>query len=582
MRKALLVLLLGMFFASPKGLRAGEAAKPEWQKRWVYVPSNLYVNENLPKLEALFKRAKAAGYNGVLFTDYKTFTWWNLDAAERWKANARKLRALCTDLGLELNLCVMPFGYASSLLFNDVNLANGMPVKDAPLLAQGGALVPQQTAELKNGSFEERQDHRALGFGFQDNIGAGSFIDTETVKHGAAALRFEDVGKVNPHGHGRINQKLKVKPWTQYRLRVWLKAERLTAGEVKLLVLAGKRTLQHQYVPYLADGELRRLHGARDFTCDWVEASVTFNSLDNEEVGVYLGQWGGKTGKLWFDDCRIDDAPTLNLLRRDSLPIRLAGEDGTLYEEGKDFERVEDPKLGRAKWPGTYDTRHEPPVIKLTADSRIKEGQKVLFSGYHATIVMQGQMNCSMSEPKVFELCKLELEKAIESVNPDGWFMSHDEIRCAGWEPAQLEKFKTSGELLAHNIRRCYEIANETGGGKPVYVWSDMYDPHHNAHEDFYLVNNTIAGSWEGLDPNVIVMKWGGGKIARPGLQHFAARGHKQMIAGYYDEDVRKNHEMWLEAARDVPGVIGAMYTTWADDYANLEKFAEVWWGGGK
>lgn len=162
------------------------------------------------------------------------------------------------------------------------------------------------------------------------------------------------------------------------------------------------------------------------------------------------------------------------------------------------------------------------------------------------------------------------------------WKLSH----AARWKANAGKLRKMTRDLgmelcpAVFPIKRCFEIANEKGGAKPVYVWSDMYDPNHNARNKFYLVNNTIEGSWEGLDPRIIVMKWGGGKIARPGLEFFAGRGHKQMIAGYYDGDVSANHKMWLEAAKEVPDVIGTMYTTWVDKYDDLEKFAEVWWGG--
>lgn len=551
-----------------------------WRKRWLYMPTNLYVNENLPKLRDLMRRAVDAGYNGVLFTDYKTFTWWQLDYADRWKENAGKLREMADEFGLELNVCVFPFGYASSLLWHDVNLASAIPVKDAPLVAGNGVLKPEPTVNLLNGSFEEHRDNRALRYSFQDNVGESSFIDREMVKHGEVSLRFEDVGKVNQHGHGRISQTIKVQPWQQYRFRAWMKTENLTASQVKMLVLAGNRTLQHQYLVIKTGGRERHVGSFRNVTTDWVEQSVTFNSLDNSEVRIYVGTWGGKTGKIWWDNLRVEDAPTLNLLRRDSLPFVIRGEDGTVYEEGRDFERVEDPQLGNKPWPGQYNTRHDPPEIRLTPGSRIAGGQKVFLSCCHTTMVHAAQMNCSMSEPKVFDLCRLQMKKTVEALNPDGFFMSHDEIRVAGWEPNQVERFETSGELFAFNIRRCFDIAHAEGGSKPVYLWSDMYDPNHNAHENFYLVNNTIAGSWEGLDRRIIIMKWGGGKLARPGLEFFAGRGHRQMIAGYYDGNVKSNHRMWMEAAEGIPGIIGAMYTQWGSGYGKMEEFAETWWGG--
>ena len=78
------LLIVAAAWAGPDPVRNA------WERRWVYVSSNLYVDANMPKLQALLNRAGRADYNGVLFTDYKTFTWWELDAAERWARNARR------------------------------------------------------------------------------------------------------------------------------------------------------------------------------------------------------------------------------------------------------------------------------------------------------------------------------------------------------------------------------------------------------------------------------------------------------------------------------------------------------------
>ena len=57
---ALGACLTGIAFAAPPELR------------WVYLQQNLQVKENLPKIEAILRRAKAAGYNnGVVLADYK-------------------------------------------------------------------------------------------------------------------------------------------------------------------------------------------------------------------------------------------------------------------------------------------------------------------------------------------------------------------------------------------------------------------------------------------------------------------------------------------------------------------------------
>lgn len=557
---------------------AASQARRHFSKRWVYVSSNLYVNDNVGHLERLLQRAQKAGYNGVLFNDYKTFTWWQLDDAQRWRTNAQKLREITRTLNMELVVCVFPFGYADPLLWHDVNLAAGMPIKQAPLQRMGNELKPVQTAALRNGSFEEFNNDQAVHFAFQDDPGKGSFIDHEVKKEGKTSLRFENLGDANPHGNGRICQTVAVRPWQQYRIRIWMKTEDLTGDEIKLLVLGGERTLQWQHLQMKSDDQYRYIRQVNRLTTDWVEQCVTFNSLDNESVMVYAGIWGGRKGKLWWDDWRIESAPALNILRRDSLPVTLTGADASVYEEGRDVEPIVDPDLGRLHWPGSYDTRHDAPVIRLTETTRIKPDQTVFLSCYHPALVYDGQVNCSLGDPKVFELCRTQIDYTEAALQPDGYLMSHDEIRCAGWEPDEIKDYKSSGELLAYNIKTCYQIIRDAAGKKPVYVWSDMFDPHHNARREYYLVNNTLEGAWEGLDKNIVILKWGEGETAESGLKFFADRGHTQMIAGYYDSDVESNFNLWNKAMRDIANVNGILYTTWQNEYTDIEAFASTWW----
>ena len=46
-----------------------------------------------------------------------------------------------------------------------------------------------------------------------------------------------------------------------------------------------------------------------------------------------------------------------------------------------------------------------------------------------------------------------------------------------------------------------------TGNTRPsfetIYVWNDMFDPFHNAVNDYYLVRGDLKGSWEGLPKDV-------------------------------------------------------------------------------
>lgn len=62
------------------------------------------------------------------------------------------------------------------------------------------------------------------------------------------------------------------------------------------------------------------------------------------------------------------------------------------------------------------------------------------------------------------------------------------------------------------------------------------------------------------MDESVDVVNWNG--------------GHRQVIADHYDNpDVSGHLGKWLDAARWLPGVDGAMYTTWRSGYSNLDRF---------
>ena len=88
-------------------------------------------------------------------------------------------------------------------------------------------------------------------------------------------------------------------------------------------------------------------------------------------------------------------------------------------------------------------------------------------------------------------------------------------------------------------------ILNEVAPGAEVVVWSDMFDPFHNAVNDYYLVNGTLDGSWEGS-----AKAGGGGELERRARSGRAwsfspKRGNRQVIAGYYDGDDLSNFESW-------------------------------------
>jgi hypothetical protein len=147
----------------------------------------------------------------------------------------------------------------------------------------------------------------------------------------------------------------------------------------------------------------------------------------------------------------------------------------------------------------------------------------------------------------------------------------------ANWCGSCNQEGRTAGELLAENMRNCVRVIRGINPEAELCVWSDMFDPHHNAHDDFYLVNGDLGGSWEGLPEEMIIINWNHGAAAES-LSFFGERGHEQVLSGFYDNDPR-DIPGWIEAGGSGNGVTGAMYTTWQDDFSQLETFAESAWG---
>ena len=86
-------------------------------------------------------------------------------------------------------------------------------------------------------------------------------------------------------------------------------------------------------------------------------------------------------------------------------------------------------------------------------------------------------------------------------------------------------------------------------------------------------MNGPWAGSWEGLDPSVIIMNWNHGKRDQS-LKFFADRGNRQILCGFYDNDLSQ-WKQWLESGKKVKGVVGYMYTTWRNDYFEARRIRE-------
>jgi len=313
---------------------------------------------------------------------------------------------------------------------------------------------------------------------------------------------------------------------------------------------------------------------------EWRQPHAIFNSLGDDEIRFYLGVWDAGQGKLWLDDVQVVEEPLVNLVRRPGCPLMVSDKAGKTYEEGKDFAELRDEKLGVTPWPGNFEIYHAPPQLKLLPGSRIKEGTELLASYYHAVTIYDNQVPCSLTEPKVFEVVEDQVERVEKLFQPKTYFLSHDEIRVANWSGPERKAGEAAGKVLAKNVEKCVQIIRKHNPQAHLCVWSDMFDPHHNAVDNFYLVNGDLAGSWEGLPKDMLIINWNSGN-AEKSLPFFAGRGHRQVLAGYYDAPP-EGIVRWLKAGKGVEGLDGAMYTTWQSNFDDLERFADLAWGGKK
>jgi len=472
----------------------------------------------------------------------------------------RRLEAVqraCERDHIELIPAVFSIGYGGGILSHDRNLAEGLPVVDAPIVVKGGEarFVPDDSVRLANGSFEDFIENKFKGYSFHDQPGEISFVDTQLKHTGSASLRMENF-TANPYGHGRISQDVHVKAHRCYRVSVWVKTEGLRpANAFRLLALVGDRDI-----------------APREFnlppTTDWRRLTMVFNSLANERVRLYAGVWGGQAGKFWLDDWSIEEVGPINVLRRPGTPVTVRSEDGTTtYTEGQDYAPLRDPNLN------PYRVEGEALALKVLPGSRIKDGSRLRVSWYHAMLIHDSQVTVCMGEPAVYEIMDHEMKLLAERLHPRRVMLNMDEVRMGGTCKACAGR--NMGELLGECVTKQAQIIRRYAPGAEVYVWSDMFDPNHNAHGKYYLVEGDYTGSWNHVPKDLVMAVWGGEPRGKS-LRFFAEQGFRTLVACYYDADDLKDVKGWLDLARPIPNVRGFMYTPWQRKYALLPAFGDL------
>src|SRR5215213_1658828 len=97
------LLSMALLSASPK-------------ERWIYIPANFQVTDEVTRVEGLLERAAKAGYTHALFADSKFSRLGTVTSA--YVPNVEKVKAAAQRLHIESVPCVFPVGYSNDLLYH--------------------------------------------------------------------------------------------------------------------------------------------------------------------------------------------------------------------------------------------------------------------------------------------------------------------------------------------------------------------------------------------------------------------------------------------------------------------------------
>jgi hypothetical protein len=384
-----------------------------------------------------------------------------------------------------------------------------------------------------------------------------TFADTQVAHGGKASLRIENFGKAEG-GVARVAEEIRVIPNRQYRVSCWVKTR--DAKPAALFSIRAQapdgRNLSPFEPPLAATGDWRRL-------------AIGFNSWYADRISLGIGVYEGQAGTVWVDDCAVEEVGLLNVVRREGTPLRVRDEaSGVYWVEGRDFQAVADPSLN-FRWD------HDGPAIRLTSGTRITEGSRLRVDYYHGTTIYNDQISACPSEPKVYEIWRQQFPLVEKHLAPKRYFLNLDEIRVAGQCEMCKRRNMTMAQLLGDMLRRLCEMIREVNPKAEIWLWSDMFDPNHNARGKYYLVDGDFTGSWEYLPKDVKIACWYYEK-RRASLDFFSQRGFETLAAAYYDADDLSNPKGWLDALDRTKGATGIMYTTWENKYGLLGDFGDL------
>jgi hypothetical protein len=203
------------------------------------------------------------------------------------------------------------------------------------------------------------------------------------------------------------------------------------------------------------------------------------------------------------------------------------------------------------------------PVIQLLPGGAIREGERLRVGFYHSVFIYNDQVPLCLSEPRAYELWNERVRTIEGLLAPRAWFLNADEHRALGTCQACKRSGRTLGAIQADSLTRQYRMIRALNPQAEVFVWSDMFDPHHNAGTDrkwYYLTEGSFADSWKEIPKDLVIVCW-----------YFERRE-----ASLKHADDLSNPRDWLKSLAATPGAAGILYTTWLDKYELLGAFGDL------
>ncbi|MDP4229758.1 MAG: glycoside hydrolase family 20 zincin-like fold domain-containing protein [Bacteroidota bacterium] len=546
---------------------------PDYQARWVFSGHNLLVASQVKALEAIADTMALYKLNGIQQNDFK-YSILQLMGSNYFQ-NVDSLKVHLGKENIEVIPGVVGLGWSSGILYNDPNLAEGLPARATYVMeADTGRLIPDARVVIANGGFESiGTNGQFTGWNFYDGPGVSTFQDKSIFHGGSASARCTNFTQGNPSGNCRFSTLVNCDSDKYYSMSAWIKTESLQGGYLQMLALGGSTGQSLTFT-------------ALDIpsTAGWTRVEVNFNTLGNTSVRLYIGVWGGQSGTVWFDDFSIREAGLSSVIRRGGCPISVRNKNsGAAFVEGVDFATIIDPWVDAHK--DSYFPYHSPPTFSRLPGGAIHNGDTIEIHYYHPFASVSdnsgnGSVVACLSEDTLYSILSDQVHRVNNLYHPARFFMGHDEIRNLNHDKICVDRHESPASLLSENMTRCHDLIRSESPAAEVLMWSDMVDSLHNAVDNYYIVNGDLTGDWNNIPKDITIVNWNGGN-SKASLKFFEKKGFSQITSPYYDVGNTSTIRAWRIAQEGISNVRGMMYTTWANDYNFLRPFAYYAWGAG-